>query len=158
MAAAAPSPSSFPQLFSALNASLSHLSDLSSKIPGSAIAWRYFKASHQDDPFRTLLELALVFFVIRTYAQSRTKGETSGKNFVKLSEKVSLRFFLYSFCCSSGILKEADLLQDCKVFETYLVVYFKAVCEAHLLSVNVLSELNNNATSLSPSLLFLIGN
>lgn len=71
-----------------INGSLERFSDLASKLPGSAIAWRYFKASHQDDPFRTLLEIALVFFVIRTYAQSRTKGDTSGKNFVKLSEKV----------------------------------------------------------------------
>lgn len=40
---------------------------------------------------RSLLELALVFFVIRTYAQRRTKGEASGRNFVKFSEKVRAR-------------------------------------------------------------------
>lgn len=50
--------------------------------------WRYLKASHQDDPFRTVLEVLLVFFIVRTYLMARTKGESSGKNFVKLSEKV----------------------------------------------------------------------
>lgn len=57
-------------------------------LPGSQIAWRYFKASHKDDPIRTLLELGLVFFIIRTYAQSRTKGGPAGKSFVKFSDKV----------------------------------------------------------------------
>ncbi|KAI5481759.1 hypothetical protein MNV49_000036 [Pseudohyphozyma bogoriensis] len=85
-----PSPSPLPQILDALNTSFAKLQqygDITAKIPGSAIAWRYFKASHQDDPIRTLLELALIFFIFRTYAQSRTKGEASGKNFVKLSEK-----------------------------------------------------------------------
>jgi serine palmitoyltransferase len=63
------------------------LTELISKLPGSAIAWRYFKASHQDDPIRTLLELLLVFFVIRTYSQSRTKGGIEGKSFVKFNDK-----------------------------------------------------------------------
>ena len=64
------------------------------------IVWRYFKASHQDDPFRTILELLLVFFVIRTWTQSRTRGESSGKNFVKLSEKV--RADWVSLSCDSA--------------------------------------------------------
>jgi serine palmitoyltransferase len=77
------------QLVSALAYSLNRLGDLTSRVPGSAIAWRYLKASHQDDPFRTVLELLLVFFIVRTYLMARTKGESSGKNFVALSEKVS---------------------------------------------------------------------
>ncbi|KAM0752771.1 PLP-dependent transferase [Meredithblackwellia eburnea MCA 4105] len=77
-------------LLAAFNSTISSLKPIQSiaqKIPGSQVAWRYIKASHQDDPIRTILEVALVFFIIRTYAQSRTKGDTSGKNFVKLSEK-----------------------------------------------------------------------
>lgn len=77
------------QLVAALSYSLTRLGDLTSRVPGSAIAWRYLKASHQDDPFRTVLELLLVFFIVRTYLMARTKGESSGKNFVALSEKVS---------------------------------------------------------------------
>ncbi|GAA5917275.1 hypothetical protein JCM5296_004841 [Sporobolomyces johnsonii] len=90
-AAVSPSPSTVPSslsdLLNALNSSLETLSTLSARVPGSAIAWRYLKASHQDDPFRTVLELLLVFFVVRTYLMARTKGESSGKNFVKLSEE-----------------------------------------------------------------------
>ncbi|KAL8293603.1 hypothetical protein RQP46_000304 [Phenoliferia psychrophenolica] len=82
-----PSASAIPELLAAFNSNFARLNTLASRLPGSAIAWRYLKASHQDDPIRTLLEIALVFFVIRTYAQSRTKGDSSGKNFVKLSEK-----------------------------------------------------------------------
>lgn len=92
--ASAPSASPLPDLLEALNNSFSSLSSLFAKLPGSQIAWRYFKASHQNDPFRTVLEILLVFFIVRTYAQSRTKGDASGRNFVKLSEKVSLAMFL----------------------------------------------------------------
>ncbi|GAA5893609.1 serine C-palmitoyltransferase LCB1 [Sporobolomyces salmoneus] len=88
-ASASPTPSaiSFPELLSAFNSSFSHLATLSNRIPGSAIVWRYLKASHQDDPLRTVLEILLVFFIVRTYLMARTKGESSGKNFVKFSEK-----------------------------------------------------------------------
>ncbi|KPV74860.1 uncharacterized protein RHOBADRAFT_36805 [Rhodotorula graminis WP1] len=84
---AAPTSLASEQLVAALSASLARLSELSSRVPGSAIVWRYLKASHQDDPFRTVLEILLVFFIVRTYLMARTKGESSGKNFVKLSEK-----------------------------------------------------------------------
>lgn len=47
-------------------------------------------SSHQNDPGRTILEILLIFFVIRTWTQSRTRSEASGRNFVKLSEKVSV--------------------------------------------------------------------
>ena len=80
---------SFPELLSAFNSSLSHVAALSNRVPGSAIVWRYLKASHQDDPLRTVLEILLVFFIVRTYLMARTKGESSGKNFVKFSEKAS---------------------------------------------------------------------
>ncbi|GAA6011963.1 hypothetical protein JCM11491_000119 [Sporobolomyces phaffii] len=83
----AATPSSLPELLNALNSSLASLAALSNRVPGSAIAWRYLKASHQDDPLRTVLEILLVFFIVRTYLMARTKGESSGKNFVKFSEK-----------------------------------------------------------------------
>ncbi|GAA5925814.1 serine C-palmitoyltransferase LCB1 [Sporobolomyces koalae] len=85
--ASSSSPSSLSDLVNAVNSSLSSLALLSHKVPGSAIAWRYLKASHQDDPLRTVLEILLVFFIVRTYLMARTKGESSGKNFVKFSEK-----------------------------------------------------------------------
>ncbi|EGG06029.1 uncharacterized protein MELLADRAFT_43664 [Melampsora larici-populina 98AG31] len=57
-------------------------------LPGSEILLRYIKSSHQNDPFRTLLEILLIFFVIRTWRQSRTRGDVgTGKNFVKLTQK-----------------------------------------------------------------------
>lgn len=79
------------QLVAALSYALTRLGALFSQIPGSSIAWRYLKASHQNDPIRTVLEVLLVFFIVRTYLKGRTKGETSGKNFVKLSERVRRR-------------------------------------------------------------------
>lgn len=66
-------------------------------IPGSAAIVRYVKASHQNDPFRTVLELILVVFAIRTLLMNRTRSDRAGKNFVKLSEKVSLIFFLSDY-------------------------------------------------------------
>jgi serine palmitoyltransferase len=80
--------SSLPELLSSINNSFSRIAALSNRVPGSAIVWRYLKASHQDDPLRTVLEILLVFFIVRTYLMARTKGESSGKNFVKFSEKV----------------------------------------------------------------------
>ncbi|BGP16487.1 hypothetical protein JCM10213_001176 [Rhodosporidiobolus nylandii] len=86
-AAPSPLPASAADLVDALSNALARVSDLSSRVPGSAIVWRYLKASHQDDPLRTVLEVLLVFFIVRTFLMARTKGESSGKNFVKLSEK-----------------------------------------------------------------------
>lgn len=86
--------------------SLEYLASLAAKIPGSAIAWRYLKASHKDDPIRTLLELGLVFFIIRTYAQSRTKGGASGKSFVTFTKKVSKKTRLgFALCLNRDITR-----------------------------------------------------
>lgn len=57
-------------------------------IPGSAVLVRYIKSSHQNDPYRTILELILVIFAIRTLLQSRTRAERAGKHFVQFSDKV----------------------------------------------------------------------
>lgn len=58
------------------------------KIPGSHVVARYVKSSHQNDPGRTVLELILFLFAIRTLLQSRTRTDRSGSNFVKLTEEV----------------------------------------------------------------------
>lgn len=69
------------------------------KVPGSAVVLRYVKSSHQNDPGRTLLELILVVFAIRTLLQSRTKGDRSGKNFIQFTDKVL--FFFFRVCVSA---------------------------------------------------------
>jgi len=58
------------------------------KLPGSAVIRRYVQSSHQNDPGRTLLELLLLIFAIRTLLQSRTRAERNGKHFIQFSEKV----------------------------------------------------------------------
>ena len=43
----------------------------------------------QNDPWRSLLELSLVIYVIWTFAKPRTRGEGQTKYWVNMSEKVS---------------------------------------------------------------------
>ncbi|KIM41257.1 hypothetical protein M413DRAFT_445294 [Hebeloma cylindrosporum] len=57
------------------------------KLPGSAVIQRYVKSSHQNDPGRTLLELILFLFAIRTLLQSRTRADRTGKHFIQFSDK-----------------------------------------------------------------------
>ncbi|KAF7762079.1 hypothetical protein Agabi119p4_8672 [Agaricus bisporus var. burnettii] len=54
------------------------------KLPGSAVIQRYVKSSHQNDPGRTILELILLIFAIRTLLQSRTRAD---KNYISFSDK-----------------------------------------------------------------------
>ncbi|KLO06517.1 serine palmitoyltransferase [Schizopora paradoxa] len=61
--------------------------DVFFKIPGSHVVARYVKSSHQNDPGRSVLELILIIFAIRTLLQSRTRADNSGKNFVKYTEQ-----------------------------------------------------------------------
>ena len=75
-------------LFYLLSTSLSTLEDSFYKIPGSHVVARYVKSSHQNDPGRTVLELILVIFAIRTLLQSRTRTDRTGKNFIPFNEKV----------------------------------------------------------------------
>ncbi|KAF9045050.1 serine palmitoyltransferase [Panaeolus papilionaceus] len=74
-------------LFSFLDSSLSTAQATLHSIPGSAVLLRYIKSSHQNDPGRTLLELILVLFAIRTLLQSRTRADRNGKHFIQFSEK-----------------------------------------------------------------------
>jgi serine palmitoyltransferase len=66
---------------------LSRLESTFYRIPGSAVVARYVKSSHQNDPGRTILELILVIFAVRTLLQSRTRGDKQGKHFIQFSEK-----------------------------------------------------------------------
>jgi serine palmitoyltransferase len=77
-------------LFGFLEYTLGTAQIIFDKLPGSAVIQRYVKSSHQNDPGRTLLELILVVFAIRTLLQSRTRAEKSGKHFIKFSGNVCL--------------------------------------------------------------------
>ncbi|KAH9060255.1 pyridoxal phosphate-dependent transferase [Lactarius vividus] len=48
---------------------------------------RYVKSSHQNDPGRTILEILLVLFAIRTFLQSHTHADNDEKHFIQFSEK-----------------------------------------------------------------------
>ncbi|KAI0073607.1 serine palmitoyltransferase [Panus rudis PR-1116 ss-1] len=74
-------------LFTFLSYSYTTLETNFFKIPGSAVIARYVKSSHQNDPGRTLLELILIIFAIRTLLQSRTRADNSGRHFIKFDEK-----------------------------------------------------------------------
>ena len=61
------------------------LSLLFQRVPGSSIFLRYIKASYQNDPIRSAVELFLVLFALRYLLAS--SYSTQRKNNVKLSEK-----------------------------------------------------------------------
>ena len=83
-------PTSLLPLLSIVSTIVYTLSDLFHRIPGSPILLRYIKSSYQNDPYRSVLEVLLVAFALRTILQRRTRDEGEGKSFVKLSEKASL--------------------------------------------------------------------
>ncbi|KAL7416499.1 serine C-palmitoyltransferase [Mrakia frigida] len=56
-------------------------------LPGSPIIRRYVVASYENDPYRTMLEIAIAAFALRTILSSRTRTDRTGRNFVQLSEK-----------------------------------------------------------------------
>ncbi|KDQ09539.1 hypothetical protein BOTBODRAFT_137657 [Botryobasidium botryosum FD-172 SS1] len=87
MADAAAATSTTDPLSAVLYQSLDVVQRTFNAIPGSAVLVRYVKSSHQNDPYRTILEVILIIFAIRTLLQSRTRAEKSGKNFIKLEEK-----------------------------------------------------------------------
>ncbi|KAJ3088446.1 serine palmitoyltransferase component [Quaeritorhiza haematococci] len=68
----------------AVNTTFSVANSLYSAIPGSNIIYKYIKDSHQNDPFRTLLELGLVVFMLWYFVHKRYKA---GANQVVLTEK-----------------------------------------------------------------------
>ncbi|KAF8328495.1 serine palmitoyltransferase [Amanita rubescens] len=67
--------------------SLATMETTFNKLPGSAVIQRYVKSSHQNDPGRTLLELILIIFAIRTLLQSRTQADRGEKHFIRFTDK-----------------------------------------------------------------------
>ncbi len=104
-------PSGLEALVSLAYISLQRAQEAFLRLPGSAVLVRYIKSSHQNDPGRTLLEIILIIFAIRTLVQSRTRSDPSGHNFVQLSEKVRERLQVLSLGLTSG-LQEIDELVD----------------------------------------------
>jgi len=74
-------------MFSFISYSFATAEEIFYQIPGSSVVARYVKSSHQNDPWRTLLEVVLFLFAVRTLLQSRTRADNSGKHFIKFSEK-----------------------------------------------------------------------
>ncbi|KAF8624747.1 hypothetical protein AX17_007078 [Amanita inopinata Kibby_2008] len=74
-------------LLAFLARSLGTLETSFNKLPGSAVIQRYVKSSHQNDPGRTLLELILIIFAIRTLLQSRTQADRGEKHFIQFTDK-----------------------------------------------------------------------
>ncbi|KIY48348.1 serine palmitoyltransferase [Fistulina hepatica ATCC 64428] len=66
---------------------LTTLETVFNHIPGSAVVVRYVRSSHQNDPGRTLLEVILLIFAIRTLLQSRTRADRTQGHFIEFSEK-----------------------------------------------------------------------
>ena len=67
------------------------VSDLANSLTGflSLIPGRgYIASSYQNDPVRSLLELILLIFAVRTILQNRTRSNQSRSNFVQLDDKV----------------------------------------------------------------------
>lgn len=56
-------------------------------IPGHNIIVRYIASSYQNDPIRSILELILFIFAVRTILQNRTFGRGTSQ-IIKLTDKV----------------------------------------------------------------------
>ncbi|KAL4072261.1 serine palmitoyltransferase [Scleroderma citrinum] len=76
----------FESMLTLLTLTLVHVERTFYKIPGSAVLARYVRSSHQNDPGRTVLELILIAFAVRTLMQSRSRDKSQGK-MIKFSEK-----------------------------------------------------------------------
>lgn len=104
-------------LISVLTSTLVRVQNGFNSIPGSPILIRYIRSSYQvscprprlcsvgisvsnavrtacsqNDPYRSLLELFLVVFALRTLFSRRTRGEGQSRNWVELTEKVRIYF------------------------------------------------------------------
>ena len=69
-----------------LNSTVNSVYELIVAIPGSHLILTYVKNAYQDDPFRIILELFLVFFALKYMLSKKYKPQD---NAVKLTEKVS---------------------------------------------------------------------
>lgn len=107
------SPSPLEPLFAFLSYALVQAELAFFNIPGSHVVARYVKSSHQNDPGRTVLEILLALFAIRTLLQSRTRADNGEKHFIQFSEKVFLSFSRTDVHPHPlGILQEIDELVD----------------------------------------------
>lgn len=101
-----PSPSEIPAPLVHIVASISALINLLStafhKIPGSPIIIRYIRSSYQNDPWRSLLEVLLVAFALRTVLKGRTRGDGQSKSFIKFSDKV----------CRPSVIERSEIDAD----------------------------------------------
>jgi serine palmitoyltransferase len=88
-----PAPSALEPLFAFLSYALIQAEFAFFKIPGSHVIARYVKSSHQNDPGRTVLEILLALFAIRTLLQSRTRADNGEKHFIQFSDKARLIAF-----------------------------------------------------------------
>jgi serine palmitoyltransferase len=89
------SASALEPLFAFLSYALIQAENAFFQLPGSHVIARYVKSSHQNDPGRTVLEVLLALFAIRTLLQSRTREDTGEKHFIRFSEKARLSLFFY---------------------------------------------------------------
>jgi serine palmitoyltransferase len=80
-------PAPLVPILNILSSFLLNVTELFHRVPGSPIVVRYIQSSYQNDPWRSLLEVLLVAFAVRTIFKGRTRGEGEGKNWVKLTEK-----------------------------------------------------------------------
>jgi hypothetical protein len=81
-------PAPLVHIISSISTLISLLSTAFHKIPGSPIIIRYIRSSYQNDPWRSLLEVLLVAFALRTVLKGRTRGDGQSKSFIKFSNKV----------------------------------------------------------------------
>ncbi|RHZ82777.1 hypothetical protein Glove_103g270 [Diversispora epigaea] len=72
------------ELFVFLNTTLTNISIFYSRIPGSGILLKYIKNSHQNDPFRTVLEVMLLVFGIIYLYKNKYRTDNS---FIELTPK-----------------------------------------------------------------------
>jgi hypothetical protein len=91
------SASALEPLFAFLSYALIQAEQAFFKIPGSHVIARYVKSSHQNDPGRTVLEILLALFAIRTLLQSRTRADNGEKHFIQFSEKARLSCFFFGY-------------------------------------------------------------
>lgn len=71
-----------------VSALVNYLMYFLSLVPGREIIMRYVASSYQNDPIRSLLELILFIFAVRTVLQNRTRSGQNTNNFVQLDQKV----------------------------------------------------------------------
>lgn len=93
MSTASPSTSEIPAplvpVLASITAVINLLTEAVHRVPGSPILIRYIKSSYQNDPWRSLLEVLLLAFAMRTLLKGRTRGDGQTRNFIKFSDKVS---------------------------------------------------------------------